>query len=75
MFTDTRTYALKNRNVPKFLKLCEEEGLNMQTHILGKALDYCFTIIGPLNQILHMWGKSMDDRWERRQALQASDEW
>lgn len=76
MFIDMRTYTLKNGNVPKFLKLYEEEGLAVQTRILGNMVGYYFTDIGPLNQIVHMWGyDSMDDRWERRKALQASDEW
>jgi len=76
MFVDMRTYTLKNGNVPKFLKLYEEEGLEVQTRILGQMVGYYFTDIGPLNQIVHMWGyKSMDDRWERRKALQASQEW
>lgn len=76
MFIDQRTYTLKNGNVGKFLKLYEEEGMEVQTRILGKLVGYYFTDIGPLNQIVHMWGyESMDDRWERRRLLQASDEW
>lgn len=48
----------------------------MQARILGKLVGYYFTDIGPLNQIVHMWGyESMDDRWERRKALQASQGW
>lgn len=76
MFIDQRTYTLKNGNVGKFLKLYEEEGMEVQTRILGKLVGYYFTDIGPLNQIVHMWGyESMDDRWERCRLLQASDEW
>ncbi|CCF22310.1 MULTISPECIES: NIPSNAP family protein [Alphaproteobacteria] len=76
MFVDMRTYTLKNGNVSKFLALYEAEGLAVQTRILGRMVGYYFTDIGPLNQIVHMWGyDSMDDRWERRKALQASPEW
>ena len=75
-FVDQRTYTLKNGNVQKFLKLYEEEGMEVQLRILGKLVGYYFTDIGPLNQIVHMWCySSMDDRWERRKALQASPEW
>lgn len=75
-FVDQRTYTLKNGNVQKFLKLYEEEGMEVQKRILGKMVGYYFTDIGPLNQIVHLWGySSMDDRWERRKALQASPEW
>ena len=76
MFVDQRTYTLKNGNVAKFLKLYEEEGMAVQVRILGKMVGYYFTDIGPLNQIVHMWGyESMNERWERRKALQASEEW
>ena len=48
----------------------------VQTRILGKMVGYYFTDVGPLNQIVHMWGyESLDDRFERRKALQAAPEW
>lgn len=76
MFIDQRIYSLKNGNVGKFLKLYEEEGMEVQVRILGKMVGYYYTDIGPLNQIVHMWEyESMDDRWERRKLLQASAEW
>jgi len=76
MFIDMRTYTLKNGNVPKFLKLYEEEGMEVQKRILGNMVGYYYTDIGTLNQVVHMWGyDSMDDRWERRKQLQASQEW
>ncbi|RDD96952.1 NIPSNAP family protein [Paracoccus pantotrophus] len=76
MFVDMRTYTLYNGNQAKFLKLYEEEGMEVQLRILGHMVGYYHTDIGPLNQIVHMWGyQSMDERWEKRKALQASPEW
>ncbi|HEX2018161.1 MAG TPA: NIPSNAP family protein [Aurantimonas sp.] len=76
MFVDERIYTLHAGKVPTFLKLYEEEGMAVQTRILGKMVGYYFTDIGPLNQIVHMWGyDSLDDRYERRKALQAAPEW
>ncbi len=76
MFVDERIYTLKNGNVPVFLKLYEEEGMEVQKRILGKMVGYYYTDIGPLNQVVHMWGyESLDDRFERRKKLQASPEW
>lgn len=76
MFVDERIYTLKAGEVPTFLKLYEEEGMEVQVRILGKMVGYYFTDIGPLNQIVHMWGyDSLDDRFERRKQLQASEEW
>lgn len=76
MFIDMHTYTLKNGDVPKFLKLSKSEGLAVQTRILGRMMGYYFTDIGPLNQIVHMWGyDNMDDRGERWRTLEASEEW
>ena len=44
--------------------------------ILDKMVGYYFTDIGPLNQIVHIWGyDSLDDTFERRKLLQASPIW
>ena len=76
MFIDERTYTLYNGKVSTFLKLYEEEGLEVQTRILGRLIGYFHTDIGPLNQIVHLWGyDSMDDRFRRRAELQASEAW
>ena len=76
MFIDERIYTLKNGNTKPFLKLYEELGKDVQIRILGNMVGYFYTDIGPLNQIVHMWGyDSMDDRYKRRAELQASDEW
>ena len=38
MFVDERIYTLSAGNVPVFLKLYEEEGMDVQVHILGKMV-------------------------------------
>ena len=76
MFVDERIYTLINGNVQPFLKLYEEQGKDVQVRILGNMVGYFYTDIGPLNQVIHMWGyDSMDDRFRRRAELQASEEW
>ncbi len=76
MIVDERIYTLHPGNVPLFLKQYEEEGMEVQVRILGNMVGYYFTDIGPLNQVVHLWGySSMDDRYERRAQLQASEEW
>jgi len=50
--------------------------MECQVEILGKMVGYYYTDIGPLNQIVHMWGyDSLDDRFARRKLLQASPVW
>ena len=76
MYIDERIYTLHAGKVPVFLKLYEEEGMDIQVKILGKMMGYFYTEFGPLNQIVHMWGyDSLDDRMIRRRKLLASDEW
>lgn len=76
MFVDERIYTLQAGQVPVFLKLYEEEGMECQVRILGNMVGYYFTDFGPLNQIVHMWGyESLDDRFERRKRLLAAPEW
>jgi hypothetical protein len=76
MYVDERIYTLHAGKVPIFLKLYEQEGMDIQVRILGKMIGYYYTEFGPLNQIVHMWGyESLDDRIIRRKKLLASDEW
>ncbi len=76
MFIDERIYTLKNGNVKTFLALYAAEGKDVQIRILGNMIGYFYTDIGPLNQVVHLWGyDSMDDRYRRRAQLQESPEW
>ncbi len=76
MIVDERIYTLHPGNVPLFLKQYEKEGMEVQVRILGNMVGYYFTDVGPLNQVVHLWGyESMNDRYERRARLQASEEW
>lgn len=76
MYIDERIYTLHAGKAPVFLKLYEEEGMDIQVKILGKMMGYFYTEFGPLNQIVHMWGyDSLDDRMIRRRKLLASEEW
>jgi hypothetical protein len=76
MYVDERIYTLKNGKVGEFLKLYETEGKDVQMHILGNMIGYFHTDIGPLNQVVHMWGyESLDERQRLRAELQASEKW
>ncbi len=72
-----REYTLYPGKVPEYLKLYEDEGLEIQREILGRMLGYYSTEVGPsVNQIVHLWAyDSFDDRLERRKRLQAHPDW
>ena len=76
MFLEERIYTFKPGTLPEFLALYEKEGFAIHTKHLGQPVGYFTTDIGPLNQLVHMWGyQSHADRDERRANLYADPEW
>ena len=76
MIYEMRTYRLKTGSVPAYLKLVEEEGIEVQASHLGQLVGYFSSEIGELNQIVHVWAfQSLDDREARRAALAADPRW
>lgn len=73
MIIDHRTYTMHGYKVPKWLALYEQYGLPLQSEHLGNLIGFFQTEIGPLNQVIHLWGfESMAER-ERRRALMVQD--
>lgn len=76
MIVEERIYTLHPGKAPEYLRLYEEEGLEIQTRILPRMLGYFSTEIGTLNQIVHLWGyESLAERDERRRELMADPGW
>jgi hypothetical protein len=75
MIIEKRTYTFHPGTVQEFLALYEREGLAIHTKYLP-LIGYFVTDIGPLNQVITMWGyESMADREEKRARLYADPEW
>lgn len=77
MIVEMREYTLHAGTVPDYLRLYEEEGLDIQRRILGHMVGYYTTEVGPaVNQVVHMWAyESFEDRLQRRRALAADPGW
>lgn len=72
MFYEVRTYRLKNGAIAEYLKVVGEEGIAIQKKHLGNLAGYFYSEIGPVNEIVHIWGfSSLDDRQARRARLAA----
>ena len=69
MIVEQRTYTLFPGKTLEYLRLYESEGMAIQTRILGRLVGYFTTEIGPLNQIIHMWGYDSFEERARRRAL------
>lgn len=76
MLYEIRTYRLKNGSIPDYLKVVGEIGITIQQKHLGNLVGYFSSEIGPINEIVHIWGfDSLDDRQKRRAQLAADPEW
>ena len=76
MIYEMRTYRMKVGAVPAYLKLVEEEGIEVQKGHLGHLVGYFSSEIGPLNEIVHIWAYAdLVDRAERRTRLAADPHW
>jgi hypothetical protein len=76
MIVDVRTYTLAPRKTAEYLKLFEAHGLPVQMKHLGSLIGYYASQIGPLNQVVHIWGyESLADMEKRRAARDADPAW
>ena len=76
MIIDHRTYQIKHGMEQAYLKIFEEVGLPIQLRHLGNLVAYFKTAIGPVNEVIHLWGyKSLADMEDRRARRDADPEW
>ncbi len=76
MIIDHRTYRLKPNRMAQYLKVFEAEGLPIQRRHLGNLIGYFTTTIGPVNQVVHLWGyDSLADMEARRAARDGDPAW
>jgi hypothetical protein len=76
MIVEQRTYTVKPGSVPAYLDFYEREVIEIQTKHLPRMVGYFSTDIGPLNQIIHMWGyEDLNERARCRAALYADPAW
>jgi hypothetical protein len=70
---DLRIYTIRPRGMPQYLRLVEELALPVARRHFGEPLGYYVTQIGPLNQVVHLWGFESLADLEQRQAAVAGD--
>ena len=76
MIVEERIYTLYPGKQAEYLKYYQEEGLEVQSRILGRMVGYFTTEVGPLNQVIHMWGyDSFEERLRRRAELFKDPTW
>jgi hypothetical protein len=76
MIIEMRTYTVKHGATEECLRVYEDHGLKIQKEVLGNLIGYFYSEIGPLNQIIHLWGfKDLNDRQQRRATLEKTPGW
>ena len=76
MIVDHRTYSIRPGKVKAWLENYEKFALPVQAKHLGNLLGFFVSEIGPLNQIVFMWGyDDLGDRDRRRATMDADPDW
>lgn len=76
MIIEHRTYLLQPGKVPTYMGLYMNSGMSIQLQYLLRPMGYYITEIGPLNQIIHLWGYAdLNERQECRERLKADPRW
>ena len=76
MIVEHRTYTLKALHTGEFLKLYERAALPLQIKYLGHMIGFYVSEIGPLNEVVHLWGfASLAERERRRALMEADPDW
>ncbi|MGI9421742.1 MAG: NIPSNAP family protein [Hyphomicrobiaceae bacterium] len=73
MIVNIRTYTLVPRKLPTYLKLFEDVALPvMQRHGL-ELMGYYTSVVGPQNQLVHLWRYDSLADMERKRAARDAD--
>ena len=76
MVIDHRTYTIAHGRTKEYLELFEREALPVQEKHLGKPIGYFESMIGGLNQVVHLWGyQNLADMENKRMARDADPAW
>lgn len=76
MIIDHRTYTVAHGRMAQYLDLYQRVALPIQLKYLGRLLGFYVSEIGPLNQVVHLWGfDSLADRDARRAKMAADPAW
>lgn len=76
MIIELRTYTVKPLRTPDFLDLYQRLALPLQQKYLGNLIGFFVSEVGPLNEVVHLWGyDSMAERERRREQLDRDPGW
>lgn len=70
---DLRTYTIRLRRMGEFLEVFDRLAMPVQLCYLGRPLGIFTSAVGPLNQVVHLWGFDDMGEFQRRHAERDRD--
>jgi len=70
---DHRVYTIRPRCMAAFPEAFDQLAMPILLRHLGPPLAFYVSSIGPLNQVVHLWGYDSLDDFERRSAARDAD--
>lgn len=70
---DHRIYTIRPRCMAAFLQAFDQLAMPILLRHLGAPLAFYTSSIGPLNQVVHLWGYDSLDDFEKRSAARDAD--
>lgn len=70
---DLRVYTIRLRKMAEFIDIFDRLAMPVQLKYLGRPLGMFTSAVGPLNQVVHLWGYSDMGEFERRHAERDKD--
>ena len=70
---DMRIYTIRPRGMPEYLRLFEELALPVALRHWGAPIGFYTTQIGPLNQVVHLWGFDSLEAMQRGRDVLGAD--
>ena len=70
---DHRIYTIRPRCMAAFIEAFDQLAMPILLRHLGAPLAFYTSSIGPLNQVVHLWGYDSLDDFEKRSAARDAD--
>jgi hypothetical protein len=70
---DLRVYTIRLRKMAEFIDVFDRLAMPVQLKYLGRPLGIFSSAVGPLNQVVHLWGFNDMGDFERRHAARDKD--
>ncbi|MBK5413296.1 NIPSNAP family protein [Pseudomonas sp. TH31] len=70
---DHRIYTIRPRCMAEFVEVFDRLAMPILIEHLGPPLGFYTSSIGPLNQVVHLWGYDSLDDFERRSLARDTD--